>query len=172
MSNQSLPDDSRLIVEAAVDRAAATTASPGAERLLQLRALEDAYRTATYDQRLADFEHQLEIAPVVTVFEFLGNPILIPPADLSPAELGPELVRIFDLLADNQIYVDFLTDVDDTEAYRFLVEDLMSEEIRAVRAEGWNTHFVYEEFFPDRFDFMDDSPFDDPSFDYDDDIPF
>ena len=172
MCNQAQPDDSRLLVDATIDLAAATAKSPGAERLLQLRALEEAYRIATYDQRLADFEDKLEQAPVVTVFEYVGRPRLIAPADLAPADLGPELVRIFDLLADNQIYIDFLTDVEDAEAYRFLVEDLMAEEIRAVRVEGWNTHFVYEEFFPDKFDFIDDSSLDDTSYGYDDDIPF
>ena len=70
MCNQAQPDDSRLLVDATIDLAAATAKSPGAERLLQLRALEEAYRIASYDQRLADFEDKLEQAPVVTVFVF------------------------------------------------------------------------------------------------------
>lgn len=44
--------------------------------------------------------------------------------------------------------LDFLCDVDDAEAYRFITEELMDEEIDDIRIEGLRHCFIYEEFHP------------------------
>jgi hypothetical protein len=51
-------------------------------------------------------------------------------------------------LAEYGVYVDFLYEVDTTEMYCFVTEELLDEEIDDVRIPGLQCHFVYEEFHP------------------------
>ncbi len=58
-------------------------------------------------------------------------------------QLGEAVTALLDLLAAHGIAVDFLGDVDESEAYRYLTEELLDEEMDDICIEGMTTHFTY-----------------------------
>lgn len=98
-------------------------------------------------EELSTFEELIEIAPRIPLREFVGSPIVRPPADINPSELETELDRILDILAEHNVYVEFLYLDDDFEAYRFIVEELLDEFIEDVPL-CMNCHYIYEAFHP------------------------
>ena len=156
MPNLQHPDDYRLLIKEAIEAALHTGADQSAARLLIAAELIDQMpdEEERFHAEMAEFERQMETAAYVTVYHYIGSPTLQPQSTLSEEELTVHLNTLLDLLADHNVFVDFVTDVDDAEIYRFLVEDLMAEEIQEVRLPGWNLHFVYEEFFPEKYDHL------------------
>ena len=115
---------------------------------------------AQWLENIDEFERQFENAAQIPLREFIGSPSVRPLADIPPAELEAELNGLLDLLAEHAVSVDFLREVDDAEAYRFITEELLDEEIDDIRVPGMVLHFIYEEFHPgedeaDDFDDMD-----------------
>jgi hypothetical protein len=92
---------------------------------------------------ILDFERQFEQAKSITVRERIGNPPIQPLRDLPLYALGEAVTALLELLAAHGIAVDFLGDVDDLEAYRYLTEELLDEEMDDIRIEGMMTHFTY-----------------------------
>jgi hypothetical protein len=92
---------------------------------------------------LLEFERQFEQAKLTTVRERIGNPDLQPLSDLPLDRVGEALEALLELLAAYGIAVDFLGDVADAEAYRYLTEELLDEEMDDIRIEGMKTHFTY-----------------------------
>ena len=112
------------------------------------------------DEFLEEFDRQLENARQISLREYLGDPAFTPLMELLPEEVEPELERIMDLMADNNVYIDFLSDIEADEAYRFITEELFEEVIDDIRIEGMNQHFIYEEFYPGE-EFWDDDFYED-----------
>ena len=106
---------------------------------------------------IAEFERQFENARTITVRERIGDPQVKPLADLAGAELAGELDRLFELLSENDIAVDFLHEQTDREMYRFLTEELLEEEIDDIQIPGMVSHFIYEEFHPNDEDDITDA---------------
>ena len=92
---------------------------------------------------ILDFERQFEQAKSITVRERIGNPPIQPLRGLPLYALGEAVTALLELLAAHGIAVDFLGDVDDLEAYRYLTEELLDEEMDDIRIEGMMTHFTY-----------------------------
>lgn len=90
-----------------------------------------------------EFERQFERVGYITVRERIGNPPIQPLSDLPPNVAGEAVTVLLDLLAAHGIAVDFLGDVDELEAYRYLTEELLDEEMDDIRIEGMMTHFTY-----------------------------
>jgi hypothetical protein len=90
-----------------------------------------------------EFERQFEQAKSITVRERIGDPPFQPLSDLPLYAVGEAVTALLDLLADHGIAVDFLGDVDDIEAYRYLAEELLDYEMDDIRVEGMITHFTY-----------------------------
>jgi len=102
---------------------------------------------------VAEFERQFEEAEQITIREFIGNPVIKPLADIAEEDLAAELEQLFDLLIENGIHLDFLTDVDEQEMYRFIAEEFLDEEMDNIRIEGMMHGFIYEDFHPsDEYD--------------------
>jgi hypothetical protein len=97
---------------------------------------------------ITEFERQFENATEVSVRERIGNPKIRPLADIPEAELEIELDQLFELLYANNIVVDFINEVDDREAYRFITEELLDEMMDDIRIPEMYSHFTYEEFHP------------------------
>lgn len=98
-------------------------------------------------------ETQFEQAGTVTIRALIGDPTFHPPDSIPPSTLESEINTILALLYRHQIRVDFLADVSDEDAYRFLTTELMDQEVQDVHMEGLYTCFVYEHFHPnDRYD--------------------
>jgi hypothetical protein len=90
-----------------------------------------------------EFERQFEQARRITVRERIGDPPVPPLSDLPLHAVDEAVTALLDLLAAHDIAVDFLGDVDDAEAYRYLTEELLDEEMDDIRVEGMVTHFTY-----------------------------
>jgi hypothetical protein len=90
-----------------------------------------------------EFERQFEQAKHITVRERINNPHIQPLSDLPLCAIGEAVTALLDLLAAHGIAVDFLGDVDESEVYRYLTEELLDEEMDDIRIEGMTTHFTY-----------------------------
>jgi len=90
-----------------------------------------------------EFERQFEQARRITVRERIGDPPIQPLGDLPPYAVDEAVTALLDLLAAHDIAVDFLGDVDEAEAYRYISEELLDQEMDDVRIEGMVTHFPY-----------------------------
>lgn len=98
---------------------------------------------------IAEFERQFENATEISVRERIGNPLIRPLSDISDDdELENELDQLLELLYANNIVVDFINDVDDREAYRFITEELLDEMMDDIRIPDMYSHFTYEDFHP------------------------
>jgi hypothetical protein len=95
------------------------------------------------------FELLCQSARTITVREFIGGPPTRPLGDIPAQELGAELDRLFELLSANNIAVHFGRTVSESEAYRFITEELLGREIEDIRMDGLTLNFLYEEFHPD-----------------------
>ena len=102
---------------------------------------------------IEEFERQFEDARRISVREYLGNPHIQPVATLTPSTLTRELEQLLEFMFEHGIAVHFLCDIEESEAYRFVTEELFDEEIDDVRIPGMTANFIYEEFHPnDEYD--------------------
>lgn len=97
---------------------------------------------------ITEFERQFENASRISVRERIGNPAIRAVVEIPESELETELDALLELLSQNNIVIDFLHDIDDRTAYRFIVEELLDETTDDIRIPGMVSHFIYEEFHP------------------------
>lgn len=97
---------------------------------------------------ITEFERQFENATEISVRERIGSPAIRPLSDISDVELESALDQLLGLLYANNIVVDFINEVDDREAYRFIVEELLDEMMDDIRIPDMYSHFTYEDFHP------------------------
>jgi hypothetical protein len=90
---------------------------------------------------ILEFEKQFESAETITVRERIGNPTIPSLDDLPPGRVGEAVEALLDLLLAHGIAVDFLGDVDEVEAYRYLSGELLDEEMDDIRIPGMTSHF-------------------------------
>jgi hypothetical protein len=102
----------------------------------------------TWEEYFEDFDRQLEEAPPVTVRKRIGNPNLRPADDIPESQMEEELDRLIELLYANNIVIDFIHDIGNREAYRFITEELLDETMDDIRIPDMYSHFIYEEFHP------------------------
>ena len=95
-----------------------------------------------------EFERQFENAEQISLRQFIKSPTIRSLDQIPPPEVENELNHLVDILANYGIVVDFLYDVEPTEAYRFISEELLEEEIDDISIPGMRCHFIYEEFYP------------------------
>ena len=95
-----------------------------------------------------EFERQYEHAEQVPLRQFIRSPNIRTLKEIPPAEVEETLNQLVDILANYGIVVDFLYDVEPAEAYRFITEELLEEEIDDISIPGTRLHFIYEEFHP------------------------
>jgi len=90
-----------------------------------------------------EFERQFEQAKSITVRERIGHPPIQPLSDLPLHAVDEAVTTLLELLAAHSIAVDFLGDVDEVAAYRYLTEELLDQETDDIRIAGMVTHFTY-----------------------------
>ena len=98
--------------------------------------------------QISAFDHAFKNAKRIKMKQRLGNPELKLPSGLSDEEITHELKKVVDLLHKNNIALDTICEVEEKEIYRFIVEELLEEEVDDVSVAGWTTRFIYEEFHP------------------------
>ena len=100
-------------------------------------------------ENIDQFERQFENSERVQIRELIGNPPITPLADIADEDIEDMLELLLELLASHYISVDFLFDgTDEKEAYRFISEELLDEEMDDIRIPGMFSCFIYEEFYP------------------------
>ena len=97
---------------------------------------------------ITEFERQFENATEIAIHERIGNPVIRTVSDIPDAEMETALDNLIELLHTNNIVVDFINEVDDREAYRFITQELLDEMIDDIRIPDMYSHFIYEEFHP------------------------
>ena len=104
-------------------------------------------------ENIEEFERQFENAQPCSVRKLLGFPEFKPLDQIPQEQLEHELDKAVDLLARYSVVVDCLTVVPSEDLYRFITIELLDQEVDNVRIEGWNSHFIYEDFHPnDEYD--------------------
>jgi hypothetical protein len=93
-----------------------------------------------------EFERQFEVAETIPLRQFVGFPVARAIADLPASAVEDELEALLDRLAEHEVFVDFPDEVEAPEAYKFIVEELLDEEVLDIRIPGMRLHFIYGEF--------------------------
>jgi len=93
-----------------------------------------------------DFENQFKDAKRVSVYERLGKPEFKNSSVLSDKEISEELFRLTDLMDENNLVLNYLSEYTDRIKYQFITEELFDKEINDIRIDGMSTNFVYEDF--------------------------
>lgn len=100
-------------------------------------------------RQLDELDRTMANPRMTTVRDYLGNPWIKPLSELTAADtLEKELDLLLEFMYLYGIAVDFLEEVTDHEAYRFIVEELLDLETEDMSGTGMTTHFIYEEFHP------------------------
>lgn len=97
---------------------------------------------------IEEFERQFENARRIPLRQYLGDPVVKPVSDVSDEMLETELRVLYDLLATNNVALDCICEVPERELYRFIVEELLDEEIDDMHIPGMTCRYIYEEFHP------------------------
>jgi hypothetical protein len=96
-----------------------------------------------------EFERTWGHSDVITVWDFLGKPEILPADGLTDQELESELHRVSVIMEENQIALDCINEVSIQDRYKFISGDFMKVECNNIRIPGMTHHFIYEEFFPE-----------------------
>jgi len=97
---------------------------------------------------IEEFELQFEHAKRISVRMYVGNPSFSPLAEIPETRLHQELEKVLGYLSSHNVNVDFISEIPDREAYRFVTEELLEYETEDIHIEGLSTNFIYEEFHP------------------------
>jgi hypothetical protein len=94
------------------------------------------------------WEDQYAQRKMISIYDLAERPAFRPISEILPDEVESELNRVLEILHQHSVVLDTLCDVDDSELYRFVTEELMNEETNDIRIEGMMHCFTYEEFYP------------------------
>lgn len=99
-------------------------------------------------KQIMAFHNQQEGAPKVSIYKFIGEPEYDHVHDLSDKEVKRELKKMKRLLKKHGVHLEVLAPTPDREVYRFITEELFKEEVNDVKIKGWNSQYVYEDYYP------------------------
>lgn len=94
------------------------------------------------------FEQQYKDAKRIKVFDKLDRPDYKKVDDLKPGEIAREVERLLSMMGKKGIALDYLNVYDDAVIYRFITDELFSQEVDDISIPGMVHHFIYEEFHP------------------------
>jgi hypothetical protein len=97
---------------------------------------------------IQQFEQNYQNAKQISVYEYIGKPDFELEDEISQENLENELNRLFDIMNNNGLRVDFICEYDVKTKYEFITKELYFHEIDDMRMEGMMTCFIYEEFHP------------------------
>ena len=67
----------------------------------------NSHEEARFLADMAEFDRQMDAQQMVTVFERIGCPVIIPPEDLAPADVVAALDELIDCFIAHNICIDF-----------------------------------------------------------------
>lgn len=92
------------------------------------------------------FEKMMADARIITVGEYMGFPSFPAIENLNESEIENELKSALALMETHHIKLDTLINYPDEDIYRFIIEELMFEEMEDVRMKDTFCHFQFEDF--------------------------
>jgi hypothetical protein len=95
-----------------------------------------------------NFEKEYAKKKRITVYEKIGSPDFKKAEDLSIDDLNKEIHRLCDLIEAHGMKVDTICKYTNDIIYKFITEELFTEEIDEMNVPGMVTHFTYEEYHP------------------------
>ena len=95
------------------------------------------------------FEHRYAKIKMVKIADLLGRPVLAKAAKLDDEAIVNAYLQLEELLANNNIVVEFTRPRDERFKYRFITEELFEHETDDMNVPGVTKYFNYEEFHPD-----------------------
>ncbi|MCU0446185.1 MAG: hypothetical protein MUE85_14860 [Microscillaceae bacterium] len=97
---------------------------------------------------IISFEEQHKNAQNTTIYDFIGKPDFKPLEQILPNNLENEIERLLEIMYQNQISLDTISEVAPEAFYRFITEEFFQEEISDIRVEGMMHCFTYENYHP------------------------
>ncbi len=94
------------------------------------------------------YEDAFANSKMILVYDFIGNPTYKSVNEIPKTEINVELNKIIKILNKKEIVIDTICEVDDSELYRFITEELFNEKMEDIKIEGMVHHYIYEEFHP------------------------
>ncbi|MEM6262253.1 MAG: hypothetical protein AAGI38_07085 [Bacteroidota bacterium] len=99
---------------------------------------------------LEDINEKAESKDGLSVFRYIGSPKYIPTADeLFRTDVPEELTRLLLLLKEHHIEVQSDRDVDPRELYRFITEEVFTEEVDQIPIQTKRKRYCYDDYHPD-----------------------
>lgn len=112
-------------------------------------------------KHLKDYGKTKEIK-IVSVFEKIGSPKCPEVSEMKDDDLSGEYGKLIALLDKHNIIVHFKNDYPVKEKYRFITEEVFSQDMEDFKKSKVHVNFIYEDFHPE----MDEDD-EDEDFDYD-----
>ena len=94
------------------------------------------------------FEQDYSEVKRIKIYDFIGKPEYKKLEDLKTEEIEKELDRLFEVMHQNSISLDFLCDYEEEVIYKFVTEEFFEMETDDFRIKGMFHCFLYEEFYP------------------------
>ena len=98
---------------------------------------------------IKEFEKQHEGSKIVNVYKLIGKPSFKKFTELDKDTLKTEYQKFLTLLDTRNIIVHFKNDYPIKEKYRFVTEEIFSQDAEDVKGTNLHVNFIYEDFHPD-----------------------
>ena len=98
---------------------------------------------------MKEFEKQHEGSKIVNVYKLIGKPSFKKFTELDKDTLKTEYQKFLTLLDTRNIIVHFKNDYPIKEKYRFVTEEIFSQDAEDVKGTNLHVNFIYEDFHPD-----------------------
>ena len=103
-------------------------------------------------KQVKEFEKQHEGSKIINVYNIIGKPAFKKYDNLDNDALEKEYKKILSLLDDQNIIVHFQSDYPLSEKYRFITEEIFSQDIENVENTSLHINFIYEDFHPEMYE--------------------
>ncbi|MEZ4960458.1 MAG: hypothetical protein R2830_11630 [Saprospiraceae bacterium] len=103
-----------------------------------------------------NYEAQYANATKVPVYDFIGQPDIVPPDKLKEDEIEPAIEQLLKRLEEKCVLIDRPEHLSPQDYYRFLTEDFMQHPMTDHAAPGMMHFFSYDEFHHDGPEFIKD----------------
>jgi len=95
-----------------------------------------------------NYEKMYKDAGTVKIYDFIGRPGFKIMDTLDAGQMSKELEKLFAVMEEKGICIDFAVAYDEAVIYRFITEEFFNHEMENISLEGMTHHFSYEEFHP------------------------
>jgi len=96
-----------------------------------------------------EFEKQHQGSKIVNVYKLIGKPSFKKFTELDKDSLKTEYQKFLSLLDTRNIIVHFKNDYPIKEKYRFVTEEIFSQDAEDVKGTTLHVNFIYEDFHPE-----------------------